>query len=178
VFLLSNAESKSKSFVSDILVPVLVALVLAFVINKLLLFKIYIPSESMSPTLEVGDNCFATVIYNKDNIKRGDIIVFYSEELDSLLIKRVVGLPGEKVEIDNTGVVYINGEKYEEPYVINKSDMMGSFQVPEDHYLFLGDNRANSKDARFWEEKYIKKDDIKGKARITVFPFNRFRILK
>ncbi|WP_139905117.1 signal peptidase I [Clostridium thermarum] len=175
---MSNAESKKKSFVSDFLVPILVALVLAFIINKFIVFKIYIPSESMSPTLEVGDNCFATVVYNKDNIKRGDIIVFYSEELDSLLIKRVIGLPGEKVEIDDTGTVYINGEKYEEPYVVNQSDMMGSFEVPEDHYLFLGDNRANSKDARFWQNKYIHKDNIKGKARVTVFPFNRFRILK
>jgi signal peptidase I len=152
--------------------------VLAFVIHKALIFKIYIPSLSMSPTLEVGDQCFATRVYNKDNIKRGDILVFYSDELESLLIKRVVGLPGEEVEIKNDGSVYINGVKHDEPYVENQSDMSATFKVPEDHYLFLGDNRANSKDARFWENKYISKDDIKGKARIRVFPFNRFGSLQ
>lgn len=175
---MSNDNSKGKNIFWDFIVPILVALVLAFVINKALIFKIYIPSVSMSPTLEVGDQCFATRVYNKDNIKRGDILVFYSEELDSLLIKRVVGLPGEEVEVKDGGSVYINGVKYEEPYVINQSDMSGSFKVPEDHYLFLGDNRANSKDARFWENKYISKENIKGKARIRVFPFNRFGILE
>lgn len=175
---MSNSSDKGKNFLTDFLVPVVVALILAFVINKLIIFKIYIPSESMSPTLEVGDQCFATRVYNKDNVKRGDIVVFYSKELDSLLIKRVVGLPGEKVEVKNDGSVYINGEKYDEPYVVNQSDMAASFQVPADHYLFLGDNRANSKDARFWENKYISKEDIKGKAKIRVFPFSRFGALK
>lgn len=170
--------SKGKKFFNDFIVPILLAVVLTIIINKGILFKIYIPSESMLPTLQIGDQCFATRIYNKDNIKRGDVIVFYSKELDELLIKRAVGLPGEKVDIDDKGSVYINGEKLDEPYVVYPDGLAANFKVPEDCYLFLGDNRVNSRDARYWENPYINKKDIKGKAKIRVFPFKRFGILK
>jgi signal peptidase I len=167
-----------KKFFFDWIVPVAVAIVIALLINKFLLFKIYIPSESMVPTLQVGDQLFVTKIYNKDKIKRGDILVFYSEELSELLIKRVVGLPGESVEIKSDGVVYINGEKLDETYVANKSSKTGKFQVPENKLLFLGDNRANSKDSRYWQEPYISLDKVRGKARVIVFPFRRMSFVK
>ncbi|MDP4088847.1 MAG: signal peptidase I [Bacillota bacterium] len=169
-----------KKIFSDFIIPVALAVVLAMLINRFLVFKIYIPSLSMSPTLEVGDQCFATKIYNTNNIKRGDIIVFYSNELGELLIKRVIGLPGEHVEIDTEGNVSINATKLDEPYVVNKTAVSDRyvFDVPADHFLFLGDNRSNSRDSRFWKDPYIDKKDIKGKARIRVFPFNRFGILK
>lgn len=170
--------SKTKKIISDFIIPIALAAVLAIIINKFLLFKIYIPSLSMSPTLEVGDQCFATRVYNTGNIKRGDIVVFQSDELGELLIKRVIGLPGEHVEVTDDGSVFVNGTKIQEPYVENKSPITGRFDVPADHFLFLGDNRANSNDSRLWKNPYIDKKDIKGKAKIRVFPFSRFGILK
>jgi signal peptidase I len=167
-----------KKLLKEWIYPIGTALIIAFLINKFLLFKIYVPSESMLPTIMIGDQIFVTKSYNKDNIKRGDIMVFYSEERGELLIKRVIGLPGEKVEIKGDGSVFINGNVLEEPYVVHKDNKTASFNVPEGHYLFLGDNRANSLDARYWKNPYISKDAIKGKARITVFPFKRFGWIK
>ena len=169
---------KMKKFFYDWIVPVAIAVVIALLINKLLLFKIYIPSESMVPTLRIGDQLFVTKIYNKDKIQRGDILVFYSEELDELLIKRTIGFPGEEVEIKNNGEVYINGRKLEEPYVVHESSKGGKFKVPEGHLLFLGDNRANSRDSRYWDNPYISMNNVKGKARIRVFPFKRISWLR
>ncbi|NLP28589.1 MAG: signal peptidase I [Clostridia bacterium] len=177
-----NNNSKRKkyngSFFSDFVIPVVVAVILAYLINRFVIYKIYIPSGSMYPTLQIGDQCFATKIFNKEKIQRGDILVFYSNELQERLIKRVVGLPGETVELRSDGQVYIDGAKLEEDYVKNQSGPARAFKLPEDHYLFLGDNRADSKDARFWDEKYINREDIEGKALIRIFPLKRFGVIK
>jgi signal peptidase I len=169
---------KLKRFIKDWVYPIVTAIIIAMLINRFVLFKIYVPSESMKQTIMVGDQLFVTKVYNTEKIKRGDILVFYSEELGDLLIKRVIGLPGEKVEIKDDGSVFINGSKIEEPYVKYNQSRTGSFNVPKDHFLFLGDNRANSKDSRYWKNPYISKDEIKGKARIIVFPFSRFGVVK
>ena len=91
---------------------------IAILINKFVFYNVYIPSESMVPTLNVGDKLMVTRIYNTDNIKRGEVVVFYSEELQETVIKRVIGIPGDHIEIDN-GVVAINGEVIQEDYVKN-----------------------------------------------------------
>ncbi|MDT8718705.1 signal peptidase I [Clostridium sp. 19966] len=167
-----------KKIFKDYIIPVLVALVLTLLINKFLLFKIYIPSESMVPTLKVGDQAFATKIYNYSKIKRGDILVFNFAPENQLFIKRVIGLPGETVKVDDNGDVYINGTKLNEPYVKNPDKKAGNFVVPKDCYLFMGDNRANSNDARYWSNPYINEKDIRGKAQLIVYPFSRFGFLK
>ncbi len=119
---------------------------------------------------------------NKDissNIKRGDILVFYSDELDELLLKRVIGLSGEHVEIKSDGSIYIDGKKIKEDYVKysgRKTDMY--FDVPEEKFLMLGDNRANSDDARYWTNPYIDSKDIDAKAQIIVYPFDRIGFVK
>lgn len=140
-------------------------------------FMANVPTGSMSPTVPVGSQVFTTRLFDKDNIERGDIIVFDSDELGVILIKRCVGLPGETVYFDGTGDVYINGGKLYEGYVSSFSDFEGEFVVPEDCYFFLGDNRAGSFDARYWENPYIHKDDIKGKARAVILPLDEFKIL-
>ena len=173
-----NRKKYRGSFFSDFVMPVVVALILAYLINRFVIYKIYIPSGSMYPTLQIGDQCFATKIFNKEKIQRGDILVFYSQELQERLIKRVIGLPGETVEIRSDGQVYIDGAKLEEEYVKKPAGPARAFKVPEDHYLFLGDNRADSKDARFWQEQYISRDDIEGKALIRIFPLERFGTIK
>ena len=164
----------------DVLViPILAALLLAALIHQFLLFKIKVPTGSMMPTVEIGDQLFVTKIYNPNNIKRGDIVVFNSDELKEPLLKRVIGLPGEHVEIKSDGSVYINGNKLEEDYVKyqgGKTDM--SFDVPSGKFLMLGDNRNNSDDARYWSNPYIDGKDIEAKAQLTVYPFDRIGFVK
>ena len=133
----------------------------------------------MSPTLKVGNQLFVTKVYNTSNIKRGDVLVFNSDELHELLLKRVIGLPGDNVEIKKDGAVYVNGEKIKEDYVKypgGKTNM--SFNVPEGKFLMLGDNRANSDDARYWANPYIDSKDIDAKAQIIIYPFNRIGFIR
>ncbi|MEW8956647.1 signal peptidase I [Clostridium sp.] len=179
-----SIKSISGSLVKDWIIPIAAAVIISILINKFLLFKVYIPSESMYPTLTEGDHLFVTKIYNYSKIERGDILVFdFKEginngEKEELLIKRVIGLPGDNVEIKDGGKVFINGEELNEPYVENPSNQTGSFTVPSGKYLFLGDNRANSYDSRSWRNPYIDEEDIKGKAQVRVYPFNRLGFLK
>ncbi|KYH29161.1 MULTISPECIES: signal peptidase I [Clostridium] len=165
---------KIKNFFKDWIVPIIAAIILAVLINKFLFFQVSVPTKSMYPTIKPKDRMIVTRIYNKEKLKRGDIIVFYSEELGETLIKRLIGLPGDEIKIDQNRNVYVNGVKQDEPYVVYNGGKGGEFKVPEGHYFFMGDNRANSWDSRYWQEHYISADDIKGKARFIVFPFNRF----
>lgn len=165
-------------FFKEWAVPVIVAVILAVLINKFIFFNVGVPTGSMNPTIKPGDKIFTLRTYRESSIKRGDILVFYSEEVDKDLIKRVVGLPGETVEIQADGSVYINGEYLVEEYVKNPGDKQGLFVIPENCYLFLGDNRGDSIDARYWNNPYINFDDIKGEAKFTIFPFNRIGKLK
>lgn len=174
----SSDRNPMIKFLLDWVVPIGAAILLAMLINKFLLYKVSVPTESMYPTIKKGDQMFVTKIYNPQNIKRGDILVFYSNELKDLLIKRVVGLPGETVEVKDNGDVYVNGKYLEEDYVKNPDSKTGNFKIPEGKYLMLGDNRANSADARYWNNPYIDAKDIQGKARVRVFPFDRIGLLK
>ena len=128
----------------------------------------------MAPTINKYDRLFIVRIYKPDSIKRGDILVFESEELQETLIKRVIWLPGDIITISN-GIVSVNGEKLEEEYVKNNDfKYQGEFTVPSGKYLFLGDNRSNSNDSRLWLNPYIDFNDIKGKAIIRVYPLKNF----
>jgi len=167
-----------KRFFMDWIVPIAVAVVLALAINKFLIFKIYVPTSSMYPTIKPGDRIMSSRIHNVSKLKRGDIVVFYSDELGETLVKRLIGLPGDKIDIKPDGIVFINGEKHDEPYVQNKDLRQGEYQVPEDSYFFLGDNRRDSKDSRYWKNPYISKDKIMGKALFIIYPFNRIGGLK
>lgn len=167
-----------KSFIKEWVVPVLVALALVLLMNKFLLFKIKVPTGSMIPTIQLNDQIFTIKEYNLNHLKRGDIIVFYSDELKMRLVKRLIGLPGEKVELKDGGKLYINDKKIEEPYVVNKDPMNKSFKVPLGHYLFFGDNRPISLDARYWKNPYIPGSKIEGKAVLRIYPLNKIGILK
>jgi len=164
----------SKNIVKEWLLPILAAIILATLINKFLFYNIKVPSESMYPTIKIGDMITVTRVYDRSKLKRGDIIVFYSYELKEKLIKRLIGLPGDVVDVKDTGEVFVNGKKFQEAYVVYKEDLGKQFKVPQDKFLFLGDNRANSKDARRWENSYIDSKDIKGKAQFVTYPFKRF----
>ena len=173
----SDTNLNIKKLIYDWIIPIVSAVVIAIIINKFFVFKIFIPSGSMTPTINVDDRLFVSRIYNYNNLDRGDIIVFYSNEFQESMIKRLIGLPGDIVEIKN-GVVYVNKEELIEDYVIEKDDYSGYFEVPEGKYFFLGDNRKNSKDSRYWENPYISEKDIEGKAQIRVYPFKDFGKVK
>ena len=170
-------ELKKTNFFTEWVVPILIALVLAFLINKFLIFKVKIPSESMVPTLNVGDRLFVTRIHNPEKLKRGDIVVFHSDEKNEDMIKRLIGLPGDKVVIKD-GIVTVNGETLKENYIGPADNYSAQFEVPEGKYFFLGDNRYWSLDSRYWENPYIDGSKIKGKAQIKVYPWSEFGKIK
>lgn len=168
-----------KGFIKEWIIPIISAIAIAFLINKFLFFNVVVPTGSMIPTINKNDKGLVSVIYNMNNIKRGDIIVFYSREFNELLIKRLIGLPGDNIDIKN-GIVFVNGNKLEEDYVKNKDQFTGpeTYKVPEGKYFFLGDNRPNSADSRFWKDPYVSSSDIKGKLQFRFYPFNNFGIVK
>lgn len=166
---------KKSKFFAEWIMPVIAAVVLAFLINKFLIFNVYVPSTSMVPTINVGDRIMVSRVYNKDNIKRGDILVFYSNELQETLIKRVIGLPGDTIVIKD-GSLNINGEDIQEDYIknndYNNEELV--YEVPQGKYFFLGDNRPVSMDSRKWINPYIDEDYIKGKAVLRFYPIRDF----
>lgn len=153
-------------------------LVLVFLL-KVVFMLVLVPSGSMLPTIEEKSVLFCTYVHDVGKLQRGEIVVFQSDELNKVLIKRLIGLPGETVVVHPDGTVSVNGETIQEKYV--EYSLMNenvTFQVPDGHYLFLGDNRAGSADAREWKDPYIAADKIKARARFTLWPFSHFGVLK
>lgn len=167
-----------KKFTTEILVPIISAIIIALLIHRFLGFAIEVPSGSMLPTIQLQDRIIVSVVHNPSNLKHGDIVVFDSDELHETLIKRLIGLPGDQVDVKEDGSVYVNSEKINEPYVKNFGGNIGSYKVPEGKYFFMGDNRSDSYDSRYWKSTYIPADKIKGKALFVFFPFSRIQTLK
>ena len=169
---------KIKRLFEEWIIPFALEILAVVLLIKLVFFFSYVPSGSMIPTIEKGSWIFATRVHNiEKTAERGQILVFESDELGITLIKRLIGLPGETVEINDKGEVYIDGVLLDEPYVKNKSTISGTFHVPEGCYLFLGDNRSGSQDARMWENPYIPGEKITGQARFTFWPLSNFGFL-
>lgn len=166
-----------KNTIKEIIKTIALSILFVCFIDKFIGFKSYIPSASMRPTIEIGDQVFTRRVYNLDNLERGDIVVFKSDELNETLIKRLIGLPNDKIKIEN-GIVHVNGEKLDEDYIGEVDYFNGDYEVPEDKYFFLGDNRAISKDSRYWEDHYIDAKNIKGKTIFRYYPFDRIGIFK
>ncbi|MGL5617389.1 MAG: signal peptidase I [Sarcina sp.] len=172
-----NNGSVAIKIFKEWIIPILCAILIAFLINKFLVFKVEVPTGSMKPTVEPGDQIFVTRIYSPKQITRGDIVVFEKPGEEHYLLKRVIGLPGDTVDIKDNGDVYINGEKLNEPYVKFPEAKGGVYQVPQGEYFMLGDNRADSNDSRYWKDPYIPFKDIVGKTWLRVYPFDRFGFL-
>lgn len=178
----SNIQEKKDDFfvalIKEWVIPIACALGIWFLLNKFVFINVTLPpSGSMIPTLNDNDRLIASRIWDKDDIKRGDILIFKSDELNELLIKRVIGLPGDHIEIVD-GVVSVNGEKLSEDYVKNNKPYTGVYDVPEDKLFFLGDNRKVSYDSRYWENPYIDKSCVEGKAKFRYYPINDMKIIK
>lgn len=153
-----------------------VAAVMLFV-NNFLLINAYIPSESMENTIRKGDRIFGNrLAYRKEGPNRFDIVIFrFPDDEKQLFIKRVIGLPGETVSIED-GKVYINGraEPLDDSFIPEvMRGNFGPYTVPEDCFFVLGDNRNHSHDSRFWKNTFVARDKILGKAVLRYFPFTK-----
>ena len=163
-----------KSLIKDIIIALLLAAAILFFIRPTV-----VRGVSMQDTLNPGDYLimYRQAYRNKDP-QRGDIVILHSELKDEngndkLLIKRVIGLPGDTITIRN-GQVYINGDKYNENYLRDGyTTENGTWKVPGDSYFVMGDNRVESYDSRAPEIGYIGKDQIRGRAVVRLFPFNK-----
>ncbi len=128
-----------KYFVKEWVVPVVVALAIVLLLNKYIFILVTVPTGSMETAIMPGDRLYVNELFDINDAKRGDILVFKSDELEEKrLVKRLIGLPGETVEVKKDGSVYINGEKLDEPYVTNAEGISKIFNIPEKHYLFFG----------------------------------------
>lgn len=138
---------------------------------------------SMYPTLEDGDQLIADKIsYRFRDPERFDIIIFpYQYAPNTYFIKRIIGLPGETVRIDEQGNIYINGEILEEDYGYETIEYAGlaaqEIHLGDDEYFVLGDNRNVSEDSRYPDVGNIRREDIVGRAWLRIYPFSRFGFL-
>ena len=191
MFIRSRPEKKKKSVVRDYLEALIWAVVLALVIRTWGVQAFKIPSGSMKPTLLIGDHLLVSkssygiglpfsdvVVIPIGDPERGDIVVFrFPEDKDKDFIKRIIGLPGETVEVRDKAV-FVNGKKLNKdwghytdkvvlPPGVQPRDNFGPVKVPEDHYFVMGDNRDQSYDSRFWfggRGGFVPREDILGKA--------------
>ena len=190
------------SFLKETLDTILFVLIAVIVIRFFIGDLRWIPSGSMHPTLIEGDRLFVEKLSKPvRKPERGDILVFYPPDeilrkdffsilsrltgilcKDIAFIKRVVGLPGDKLEVrpeDGQYFVYINDKKLNEPYILSKTDWMpcrddmycGPLTVPENNYFMMGDNRGNSQDSRFWG--FLPENRIIGRAIFVFWPLSR-----
>lgn len=163
-----------KYFIKEWVVPIAIALVIVLFLNKFVFILVTVPTGSMEDTIMPGDRLYVNELFDVNDAKRGDILVFKSDELDEKrLVKRLIGLPGDTVEVRLDGSVYVNDEQLQEPYATEAQSEARIFNVPENSYLFFGDNRPISYDARYWENPYIGEDKIIGEVLFRFFPFNR-----
>jgi len=207
---MSDKESTS-SWIKSNLITIFYAIIIALLIRTFLFQPFFIPSSSMEPGLLVGDRIFASKYdygYSRHSFpfslplingrifdgspKRGDVIIFKPPHTRNDYIKRLIGLPGDKIKLVD-GTVYINSDPVEREFVRNDDkgiaiyketmasgvsyetrdlgdkpqDNIEEFVVPENHYFFMGDNRDNSSDSRFWGP--VHSERIVAKAQIIFF---------
>lgn len=165
-----------REFLEDIALILFVVIVIMILQNYVIVNAV-IPSGSMESTIMIGDRVFGNrLAYREEKPQRGDIVIFkYPDNENELFIKRVIGLPGDKIEIID-GLVYINEseEPLEESYLtVTPVGSYGPYEVPEGHYFMLGDNRNSSKDSRLWKNPYVAEKKILAKAVFRYFPFSQ-----
>ncbi len=170
-----NTETSLAREVFEWILVIVISAALAFALDKFIIVNAKIPSASMEPTIMTGDRLIGSrLAYKDEDPQRGDVVIFlFPDNEEEYFIKRVIGLPGETVNI-RSGKVYINDSPYpldESAYIVTEPlGDFGPYVVPEGAYFMMGDNRNNSLDSRFWNQKYVYKDKILGKAWVRYFP--------
>ena len=156
-------ELTGMAAVWDYLKTFLIIFCVVFAMNKLVYINAVIPSESMQNTIMKGDRVL------------GNRLAYIKDDPSKIFIKRVIGLPGETVTVKD-GKVYIDGKEQTQAASFCPEEMTGSFgpyEVPEDSYFVMGDNRNNSLDSRYWDNTYVKKEAILAKAGFRYWPLNK-----
>ena len=146
---------------------------------RVLLQLAYVPSGSMENTIPRESLLISwqlPYLVSDPDLERGDVVTFWNAEENKLLVKRVIGLPGEEISFSN-GYVYVNGEKLEEDYLTQRGVTNGqgrdTYQVPEGCLFMLGDNRTGSKDSRFWNEPFVTTDTVRARVMVCI-PLTRW----
>ena len=143
-----------------------------------------VSGSSMESTLSDEDHLIVDKIsYRFKDPERYDIIVFpFQYDQDTYYIKRIIGMPGETIQIDDNGNIYIDGEILRETYgrevIKNPGRASEPIVLGDDEYFVMGDNRNTSQDARYWRNTYVSKDKIIGKAGFIYYPFDRIGVVK
>lgn len=152
----------------------LVTVVVVFVLFRVIFQLAWVPSGSMENTIPTKSLLFSLrlpYLVGDPALERGDVVTFQSDELGKLLVKRVIGLPGEEISFED-GYVCVDGSRIAELYLatqgVTNSRGGESFRVPEGCYFMLGDNRTGSDDSRFWDEPYVSETDIRAKVLVIV----------
>ncbi|MDO4519519.1 MAG: signal peptidase I [Eubacteriales bacterium] len=185
---LEGAKSKLKNEKVRKRVSFVFQIVLVLVLSALtaiLMFQsVTMQESSMEPTISIGDRFFMNrLVYNVSSPKRGDIIVFRTNGSDdaALHIRRVIGLPGETIQIKD-GYIYVNGQLYKEgkdfPAISNAGLAANPISLEANEYFVLGDNRNNSEDSRYGDIGLVPKRYIVGKIWFTLSPLKKIGFLK
>lgn len=158
---------------------IVIAWVLSFGIRTYVLDTRIVPTGSMLPTIQLQDRLiFDKLFYRYDKLERGDIIMFKAPEGSGEhddLVKRIIGLPGETLEV-REGKVWINGEALEEPYLNEMPEYeLKPTNIPEHSYMVFGDNRNNSKDSHVWG--FVPTANIEGRVLVRYWPLERWGAL-
>jgi signal peptidase I len=164
-------------YVRDILITVVIAVVFFVVLNVTIgTFKVY--GTSMLPNIEPGDCIIVSKLtYSFREPDRGEIVILHSPRTeDTDLIKRIIALPGDTIEIKN-GTVFVNDHPLEEPYINDAPNYKYPLQeIPEEHYFVLGDNRCVSADSHLgW---YLPRENIIGRAWVRYWPPEKWEVIK
>lgn len=161
----------------NVVVVLIVAAAVTAVISTRILVLVRINGNSMDPALKNEEVVF---LRQTKDIKAGDIIGFYYG--GKILLKRVIGVAGDQIEIDKEGNVSVNGENIEEPYLteknLGKCDIEFPYQVPEEMFFVLGDNRAVSIDSRTRTIGCVEENQIVGKAVFRAWPLKRMELMR
>lgn len=170
-FTWKGMEAVMKKFICNWMLPLLLSIIICFTVSRFV-FIVTVSTSSMDNTLKKGDILLVTCI-NLEKLGYGDIIVFNHRifnpneaAYDEKYVKRLIGLPGDEIDILNNQL-YINNKIIKEKYIYDDGDtriFSGEFSVPNNEYFVLGDNRNISFDSRYWDYPYVKKEDIVGKV--------------
>ena len=168
-----NSKREYRNVLRNTLIVVVFVAAIAVLISSFFVTVLKVTGDSMTPTLETGQ---IVIAQNSKEFEVGDLLAFYYN--NKVLVKRVIGSPGDWVNIDENGIVSVNGVELEEPYAsdfsLEPTDISFPYQVPENRWFVLGDHRSVSIDSRSSVVGCVTKEQLIGKVVFRVYPFGSF----